>query len=310
MAENFNPFDSLIFHRVLIEGQKDRISQTVLKNLSNLFASLKKAIKNRRNDSILELQNEINSIIEENYQLLESDFTNEARELLLYEAEYQGQWLDRTVESVPEDSLIPEASAIAGLILLSGSRRITRPEITNTLSNGRVRGATLNEQILSQKAQIKEMIRRSLVTNLNENADDNVIIEDITKVFNKNRAGTEALLKTVINAQTNDIALKTYEANGIKSYKYVAIMDSRTTEVCRNLNGQVFKNNQGPLPPQHYGCRSFIIPVIIRNGEVTEFKQFSKRKGDARIDTDNKGNFKKNSNFDFSLNKMKKEDDI
>lgn len=310
MAKKFEPFDSLIFHRVQIEGQKDRISDTVLKQLKKLSVELKKAIKNRNNDNILELQSKISAIVEEYYNKLQSEFVSELSELLEYESDYQKTWLDKTIEETPEDSLLPEAAAVAGLLLLTGSQRLRNDEISSIINNKAVRGATIQEQINSQKAQLKEMVRRGIITSINDGLNDDEIIAEVGKAFNRNRAGTEAMLKTVVNAHTNDVALETFRKNGFKFYKYVAVLDSRTTETCKGLNGKVFKIGEGPLPPQHYGCRSFIIPVIIKNGEVTEFKEFSKNRGDERIEVDDNGNFKKNDKFNYSLSKMKREDNI
>ncbi len=41
-------------------------------------------------------------------------------------------------------------------------------------------------------------------------------------------------------------------------YRWDSVMDSRTTDICRNLNGQIFRIGQGPIPPAHYNCRSHI----------------------------------------------------
>ena len=232
------------------------------------------------------------------------------QELLDYESDYQNEWLNKTVEETPENNLLTESAAIAGLLLISKSVKLSRKETRNIIDKRPVRGATFKEQINQQKYQLKEMVRRNVVTGINDNASDEEIIAEVQKTFNKNKAGTEAMLKTVVNAHTNEVAIETYKKNGFKNYKYVAIMDDKTTEICSYLNGQVFEIDKGPLPPQHYGCRSFVIPVIIKNGEVTEFKEFSNRKGDVRITTNEKGNFKKNNNFDFSLSKMKKEEYI
>ena len=44
-------------------------------------------------------------------------------------------------------------------------------------------------------------------------------------------------------------------------YQWVSILDSRTTEICRSRNGNVYTYGDGPLPPAHYFCRSKDIPL-------------------------------------------------
>lgn len=54
-------------------------------------------------------------------------------------------------------------------------------------------------------------------------------------------------------------------AAGRKSfYKelYVAVLDSRTTDICRSLDGSVFLPGQGSFPPLHFNCRSKRIPFL------------------------------------------------
>jgi len=44
---------------------------------------------------------------------------------------------------------------------------------------------------------------------------------------------------------------------------YLAILDNRTTEICRSLNRRIFKVGEGPYPPLHFWCRSiriFLMP--------------------------------------------------
>ena len=72
------------------------------------------------------------------------------------------------------------------------------------------------------------------------------------------------LVRTSINQVSNNAALSVYRANSdiTKKYRYTATLDSRTTAVCGALDGRVFEYEQGPMPPQHFNCRSTIIPEI------------------------------------------------
>lgn len=48
---------------------------------------------------------------------------------------------------------------------------------------------------------------------------------------------------------------------------YSAILDSRTTEVCRFLDGKIFKPESPDLaallPPNHPNCRSIVVPIVV-----------------------------------------------
>lgn len=54
-------------------------------------------------------------------------------------------------------------------------------------------------------------------------------------------------------------------AGDIVAYRYVAVLDDRTTDFCRALDGSVFKVLDPDLayyrPPNHYGCRSILVAI-------------------------------------------------
>jgi SPP1 gp7 family putative phage head morphogenesis protein len=73
-----------------------------------------------------------------------------------------------------------------------------------------------------------------------------------------------ALVRTSINQVANAASQQVYEANQdiTKKYRYVATLDTRTSAICRALDGKVFEYGKGPTPPQHFNCRSTTVPVI------------------------------------------------
>ena len=72
------------------------------------------------------------------------------------------------------------------------------------------------------------------------------------------------LVRTSLNQVANASSQQTYEANQsvTSKYKYVATLDSRTSAICRALDGQEFVYGKGPVPPQHFNCRSTTVPII------------------------------------------------
>ena len=73
-----------------------------------------------------------------------------------------------------------------------------------------------------------------------------------------------ALVRTSINQVANTASQQVYEANQdiTKKYRYVATLDTKTSAICRALDGQEFDYGKGPTPPQHFNCRSTTVPVI------------------------------------------------
>jgi SPP1 gp7 family putative phage head morphogenesis protein len=96
--------------------------------------------------------------------------------------------------------------------------------------------------------------------------------EAVNKIVGRDEANfTDGLLNTIrrnnvsaINTAIQQASVQTQadvEADFVDSYQYVAVLDSRTTEICLSLDGKVFRYGQGPMPPQHINCRSTIVPI-------------------------------------------------
>jgi len=76
----------------------------------------------------------------------------------------------------------------------------------------------------------------------------------------------EAIVRTATNQIATEAHKRVYEENDdiVSGYQYEATLDSRTTPICMALDGQTFKfdDTGAKYPPQHWNCRSTIVPVI------------------------------------------------
>lgn len=68
----------------------------------------------------------------------------------------------------------------------------------------------------------------------------------------------------------------------VSGYMWVSVLDSRTSAICRSLDGQVFETGNGPMPPMHPNCRSHVTAVF---KEGTKFlKGLTRKATDGVID--------------------------
>ena len=84
---------------------------------------------------------------------------------------------------------------------------------------------------------------------------------ELTKLANHQ---IRTIVRTSVNQVQNQASQAVYAANSkvAPKYQYVATLDSRTSAVCRDLDGKTFAYNRGPTPPQHFNCRSTTVPVV------------------------------------------------
>jgi SPP1 gp7 family putative phage head morphogenesis protein len=58
----------------------------------------------------------------------------------------------------------------------------------------------------------------------------------------------------------------------VEALEYSAILDDRTTEICTHLDGRVYPAESPQWdairPPNHFNCRSLLVPVTIIDTEV------------------------------------------
>lgn len=78
------------------------------------------------------------------------------------------------------------------------------------------------------------------------------------------RRGAQTLAQTATSAVSNAARQEVYKKNKrvIPRELYVATLDSRTTPICRSLDGETFQTGEGPIPPVHFNCRSIRVPVV------------------------------------------------
>lgn len=96
--------------------------------------------------------------------------------------------------------------------------------------------------------------------------------QTINEITERTQQGTSSVLErvrvqnaAVVNTAMQHIAAMSTAAIQSAVYgRYVwhSVLDSQTTAICRDRNGEVFLYGSGPLPPAHINCRSTIAPYV------------------------------------------------
>lgn len=91
------------------------------------------------------------------------------------------------------------------------------------------------------------------------------IIKDFAAVIDSNVAkDLQAVVRTITSHASSVSRNEVLKANEdiVDRYQWVSTLDSRTTETCMALDGQIFYIGKGPMPPAHFNCRSTTIPIV------------------------------------------------
>lgn len=128
-------------------------------------------------------------------------------------------------------------------------------------------GDTLAEWATRQERRTLIDARRQLRMGMAQNEG----IPELTRrlrdiVEPKTARGAEAITRTAVNEVATTAHMETYQKNAdiTTMYTYVATLDLRTSEICRALDGQTYRYDDpnGQRPPQHFNCRSSIVPEV------------------------------------------------
>lgn len=151
---------------------------------------------------------------------------------------------------------------------------------TITLPNGEVVSKAFRGIATSQAERFSQVVRNGLLTGETTPDIAKRLIgslqfgEEAKTVGQLIAAGGEltavannqviALVRTSINQVANTASQQVYEANQdiTQKYRYIATLDTRTSAICRALDGREFDYGKGPMPPTHWNCRSTTVPVI------------------------------------------------
>lgn len=145
-------------------------------------------------------------------------------------------------------------------------------------------GKNYSNRLWANRTKLKDKVQEQIVQATIQGKDLRQCIKDVSETMEATREVTKRLINTEHAYACSQGDLKMYEEFGIDRYEYVATLDSKTSNICRGLDGKVYKRSEAisgvNFPPTHPHCRSTTVPADVETlGDET------------RIAKDNKGNY-------------------
>ncbi|WP_262345397.1 minor capsid protein [Lactiplantibacillus plantarum] len=89
------------------------------------------------------------------------------------------------------------------------------------------------------------------------------MVQALVNEFGASSYNTRRLIRTEANYFHNQTKLNEWKKRGVKTYQLVAVIDMRTSKICRNIDGRIFNVNEAEVnvnfPPLHPFCRTVAI---------------------------------------------------
>nr|DAP07811.1 MAG TPA: minor capsid protein [Caudoviricetes sp.] len=174
-------------------------------------------------------------------------------------------------------------------------------------------GTNFSERIWGKyRPELVKKLHDGLTLNLIQGKSPDKLIDEITKQFNVKRHQAENLVQTE-KAYFQSLAQKdAFKTLGIEEYGIVATLDSKTSDICREMDGKHFKLDDftpgATAPPFHNRCRTATAPYF--NDEFTVDEERA-----ARDDSDGSyytvpGNMKYKEWYDKYVKEEAKQKDL
>ena len=127
-------------------------------------------------------------------------------------------------------------------------------------------GMNYSERVWRNTRAVAQEVKEALLVNLITGRTERETAEMLTKKFAGGSSKARRLIRTESCYLSNQLEMESYKECGIDKYQYLATLDLRTSEICRELDGKVFLvKDQQPgknCPPMHPWCRSTTIAII------------------------------------------------
>ncbi len=129
----------------------------------------------------------------------------------------------------------------------------------NTQETAKLTAQAVEEMLLSGKASRETFrdIMKAAITKDGISPEDHIA---------QGKMAANRLLRTEYNYVTGQADMEAYEDAGFDKYRYLAVLDGRTSTVCRDLDGKVFPLKDQKIGvnmhPMHPWCRSTTEPVF------------------------------------------------
>lgn len=144
-------------------------------------------------------------------------------------------------------------------------KALSKKQIERVL-NSRWYGKNYSEKIWGNREKLAKQLKKELMKNLLMGRPLRDAAKSIEGRFAVGYGAARRLIRTESCYTCNQLQLLSMKEHGVERYIYVAILDLKTSEMCRRLDKKDFAIEEAAVgkncPPMHPWCRSTIIAYI------------------------------------------------
>jgi len=306
-----------------------KAKQDIIKEISRITTTY-------MNDNILNYNEALKHLKGDDYKVWKKDLHDYMKEYnkLLKNAPLQAQKLYLEIETLSAKSRISRLDSLKSQIDMELTKLIFRVEndsinaltsvyrdtfievtkdlgINPVVSRDKIKtvldkpwsGANFSQRLWSNTDKLAETVKQEIVNGMIQGINLKTMTKRVSEKFETAKKNdVERLLRTEVNYVLNQATLDGYKEAGIEKYEFSATLDSRTSQICSELHGNIFeiKNIAVGLnyPPMHPRCRSTTVPII-------DYESLAKQAQDETGGKDNNDNESLTNDENKSITKEK-----
>lgn len=127
-------------------------------------------------------------------------------------------------------------------------------------------GNNYSDSIWNNKAKLTNWLSTDLARHFAAGSGVQQMSKDLMGKVDTNYKNAVRLVRTEVNYISNQSTMDAYEEQNVDKYEILATLDSRTSEICRDMDGKVYNTSERKvsvnMPPFHVHCRTTTIPYF------------------------------------------------
>lgn len=133
-------------------------------------------------------------------------------------------------------------------------------------------GRNFSARIWGDRDKLLSELQTVLTQDLIRGEPSDKVITNFAERMGVSKRAAERLILTEAAYFSGQSRIDGYKSQGVKSYKFIATLDKRTSKQCRDMDGEVIPLSEAEpgvnYPPLHAYCRSTTIPVYEGEAEA------------------------------------------
>lgn len=173
--------------------------------------------------------------------------------------------------------------------------------VVKQITNRNWSGKSFSSRIWDNTDDLAKEVKKILLEGELKGAGVDKMSAELQRRFEVGAYQARRLIRTECNYVQNQATLQAFRETDVERYEYAAFLDERTSDICEDLNGEIFYVKDAKVgvnyPPMHPNCRSGVLPVVKTLEEI-------RQETDAIIDS---WNMPDNMSFEDYVNQRTEE---